>query len=81
MKLRDTCGSLTLEALLILPIIIICLVGFIKLGQGLWTALVQQNELVDQAPGKKFKGPAESIRQADLWLDWGRGLQELLPTW
>lgn len=74
-------GSLTVEALLILPLIILCLVLFIQIGHVLYDDLQQQSMSGDPAGQTRPPQPAGWIRKTDLLLDIGRGLTPLLPGW
>jgi hypothetical protein len=74
-------GSMTIEALLILPVVFLILALIINIGQGLYEDLHQsvlQQEIDEQLSDDSL--PADWIRKTDLMLDWGRGLKELLPA-
>ncbi|HCP15689.1 MAG TPA: hypothetical protein DIT32_08075 [Peptococcaceae bacterium] len=70
-----------MEVLLIMPLIILCLVLFIQIGQALYDALQRQSLPEDPAGQTMPSQPATWIRKTDLLLDWGRGLTSLLPGW
>ena len=91
-----TDGSLTIEALLILPVILLTLGVFLRWG------LILRDELNDslsygdraeaegqtttweEAGGGGFLWggpPARRIRDADLLIDLGHSIREMLPTW
>jgi len=74
-------GSLSVEVLLIMPLIILCLVLFIQIGHALYDALQRQSLPEDPAGQTMPSQPATWIRKTDLLLDWGRGLTSLLPGW
>ena len=78
---RKERGSLALEALLTLPLMILCLVLFIQIGQQMHQDLVIKNIQRDSEQQTATPQPADWIRQTDLLLDWGRGLSSLLPWW
>ncbi len=87
----DHTGSLTVEALLILPLIFLLLALFVRWG------FILQNDLAEEAKryeagaygennagGPAFlKGgpPARRIRDADLLIDLGYSIKESLPSW
>jgi len=73
-------GSITIESLLILPVVFLVLTLFIKIGQEMYGNL-QLNNVLPEEYRLSEKLPADWIRQTDLLLDWGRGLKELWPTW
>ena len=74
-------GSLSVEALLIMPLIIMCLVLLIRTGPRLQQDLETKNLENHQVWMEKPPQPADWIRKTDLLLDWGRGLSTLLPEW
>jgi hypothetical protein len=78
---RKEKGSLALEALLTLPLMILCLVLLIQVAQHMKQDLVIKNRQSDSEKPVMTLQPAEWIRQTDLLLDWGRGLSSLLPWW
>ena len=95
--IKGSGGSMTVEALLILPIILILMALFLRWG------LMLQKDLRDAAesePGTAWEGsvllpdglggglgfdrggpPARRIRDADLLLDFAYGIKEYLPSW
>ena len=86
--LRDGDGSLTVEAMLILPIILLLIVLFIRfslmLQQDLTEAAEKNTASVSDETGIGFlRGgpPARRIRDADLLIDLGYSLKERLPQW
>lgn len=90
---RDHRGSLTVEALLILPLIFLLLALFVRWGFVLQNDLVEEAKRYeagagaygeDNAGGPAFlKGgpPARRIRDADLLIDLGHSIKESLPSW
>lgn len=78
---RKEQGSLALEALLTLPLMILCLVLLIQVGQRMHQGLVIKNVQRESEKQTMTTQPADWIRQTDLLLDLGRGLSSLLPWW
>lgn len=78
---RKEQGSLALEALLTLPLMILCMVLLIQVGQRMQQGLVIKNVQRESEKQMLTTQPADWIRQTDLLLDLGRGLSSLLPGW
>jgi hypothetical protein len=83
-------GSMTIEALLIVPVILFLLVLFLRWGMMLYEGLGAINTAQESAEaGTGVAGfgfllggpPARRIRDADLIVDVGKSIKELLPTW
>jgi hypothetical protein len=84
-------GSMTVEALLILPLILVLLVLFIRWGIALQNGLVIEAERVETEffrentagnPGfSQGSPPARRIRDTDWLVDLGYSLKERLPSW
>ena len=95
--LPDTAGSLTVEALLIIPIMILLLAVFIRWGlvlredlqenaekNGISSVIVGQIEADSEPKGTWFLyggRPARRIRDADTLIDLGKMVTEQLPKW
>ena len=92
---RDEEGSLTVEAMLVLPVIFLLMVLFLRWG------LILQKDLHDTAALRSAAAdetvaqeswlagvgflhggpPARRIRDADLLIDIGYSIKERLPVW
>lgn len=71
-------GSVTLEALLILPLILISLILLIRFGGELWRENLRWPE---ERGNSQVLSAAEAIRLTDLALDQARSLKPLIPDW
>lgn len=88
---RGHTGSLSVEALLILPLILLLLALFVRWGFYLqndlvveaerFEAEVQTEDLAGKPAFLKGGPPARRIRDADLLIDLGYSLKERLPSW
>ena len=80
-----------MEAFIIIPLILVLSVVFIRFGLMLHDGLTESHESIvvrdaNQGPKgivEKLKGdsPANRIRNADLLIDFGYNVKELLPSW
>lgn len=71
-------ASVTLEALLILPLILISLILLIRFGGELWRENLSWPE---ERGNSQELSAAEAIRLTDLALDQARSLKPLIPDW
>jgi hypothetical protein len=88
---RDSRGSLTVEALLIVPLLLVLMVLLLRFGVNLQVANQEVFDSLEPATetgeGSGAAGflwggpPARRIRDADLVIDLGRSVKELLPSW
>lgn len=84
-------GGLTIEALLILPLILLLLALFVRWGFLLQNDLAvevkryeaEAYEAAEAGRSAFLKGgpPARRIRDADLLIDLGYSIKERLPSW
>ena len=103
MYLSDEAGSLSVEALLVLPVLILLIALFLRWGLVLREEMQNTSEEIrkrtsTQGDGRQndaeseeeeWKGlgflsagpPARRIRDADLLIDIGYELKEMLPVW
>lgn len=77
----DAGGSLTVEALLILPAILLLLTLFLRWGLMLREDFRKIEEEKAVAAMSKSAPPARRIRDADTIIDLGRSIKESLPVW
>ena len=93
---RDSEGSMTVEAMLIVPAVLLLMVVFMRWGLMLHSDLQGMVEVRSEAaanePEAQGRGlaaigflrggpPARRIRDADLLIDLGYSIKERLPAW
>ena len=78
---RSAKGSLTVEALLILPAMLLLLALFFRWGLMMREDLRAAAERRAEAVVRKNVPPARRIRDTDFFVDLGYSVKELLPQW
>ena len=88
-------GSLSIEALLVFPVIFFLMALFLRWGlllrQDLDKTTEKMDGIVTEDSGGSAQGagfgffhegpPARRIRDVDVWIDFGYGVKEKLPAW
>lgn len=80
MRLWEEKGLTTVEAALILPMLLLVLIFLIGGFRGAYLRIIPEEEEVEKGPTSLLL-PAEVIRGTDLALDLGDQLRPWLPKW